>query len=1283
VSQFRPHAEGIVCCAVDAKATQLYTVARDKSIFYSTIDDKGVVTPVGFCVLPKECGVPTTCEWTYDGRELLVGFPNGDIIALAAPDAAAIDPTEGFQYEPKWTAVGYRQKMKPPQKEKKKPTIGADGEEILGEESSSDDDDLGDEEADVGPWRVNFIRRVQDGLYAVGLEAPELTYLFKCSRRYPFPLLRPPPVPPSQLEPADYVEEPGMNIAFRGTIVRAATMSHTGQTLTLITEHGGVMMRRLAKLDKVVHATQLHDGVDGHITGATMSHDERLLLTAGMDGMLFAHAVATAEPPTAVDAVNLAKVPEAKGEEVVGPLAFENCLQAQKELDDRHAAEEAALGKRHATLKKIKAVHDEYNRILDENEKETGGRRVPDAEIELDPEVPADLEKQKEKAVEDARVDYLWVSARKKVVEDKLRAAMYDNLIWDRFMLHGFTNGITVASFRAAKFSEQQEKNAASVRALLEDEPEPASPTEGAASSTKAGSEPSGSPAGPASPKLSSPTAPVDPDVEGSFGGPRYDDPAAAPEVGASVKEKPSAVMSQLEKAEERRRERIERQKGEEALKARDPRNTPDDPVAVAEIEEAKRKMGNRILKSSKDYHIAADQMPNAESKAKQLVVLERSITQLRCDFNTALVASRDLKRDLVASMNKDRQRLREIELELDPGFDVESIPLFALRPEEEPEKRFDIDEEGLIAFGEAQIKEATRLAKLEKAKKGFGGDLSGGADEEEEAKAAEKAAAERAAAAAAEAARAKGKGHNQEARIEAEIDRARADNARQEVVKEETEMRHEALKYERGRLKRRIAKTIEAFDETVDELYHDKVTLEADLCMADMRVLLLYREFLMLCEFKSKDLQLQKRKAEEGKKVKDIRAKVDQCEERKNQNQAAQLHLDTVLIPALKVEYAELKSTISDAAWLAIERLYNKRIKRKRPGEDDDDDDDDESSSDDEEEEEDDEFADDGTEETCPAGCTEEQFRAVLALRDRKLDHDDSKADLKKAATMLAQDLSRLSRDLEEVKKASKAVEDDIAAFSVQKQRELNKLETIVVLKLSQIQCLTEDHKLPPKFDEKYIVFTKTAKAALRDRVKQLDREKASLAEEMAQLAKEVTRLERRRLKRANEFAEWDEKVKEVQLLKFGQPVNLEMLENVAVDRETEELKARLRTVELHWERELQRYNDKVTMMKEQYQKRISENTARLKDLGSLRADQRDLEEALVQSQSKIVAKMTGGSKVATAADRAHLKDLVVAQQQEIDALKNEIAMLRRKGGHVYTPVVNTVSAPHPPASA
>jgi hypothetical protein len=369
----------------------------------------------------------------------------------------------------------------------------------------------------------------------------------------------------------------------------------------------------------------------------------------------------------------------------------------------------------------------------------------------------------------------------------------------------------------------------------------------------------------------------------------------------------------------------------------------------------------------------------------------------------------------------------------------------------------------------------------------------------------------------------------------------------------------------------------------------------------------------------------------------------------------------------------------LPDAVHKAFDRIFWKRIKRSRRKENDESesDDDESSSDDDEEEEEEDEYADDGEPEVCPPGVAEESFLAVLELRELRLDQDDALNDFKKTAEALKKEFDTLVTREAAVDDALKKVEKETQQFQHEKQRQLNLLETIVVLKLSQIQCLTADRKMPRVITDDIVVFTQEGLRRLRQRIVDLDTEKQGLREESHLLAQENQRLSRRKTKRLAEYTQLENKVFEVQLLKFGQKVNLEMLENVAVDRETEELKAQLKAEELKWERDLAKQVNAQNALVRQQQYRIAENTSQLKELSSMRSEQRDLELALTQSQAKIVAKMTGGSKVATAADRAHLKDLVVAQQQEIDALKNEIAMLRRKGGHVYTPVVNKVAPP------
>jgi WD40 repeat protein len=374
VSQSKPHSAPIVAWAVDRDLTQLWTIAQDKTAFYFKVSPKLELEPVGFCELPE---APTCAEFSQQNDRLFVGFKSGNIIALAAPSATAVDPAVGFKFQASWQGVGYRQKQKPPEKEKR---AIIDGVEAL--EASSSDDDLLAEEEDKGPWAVRFITQLPHGTMLVGLDQPELTYEYNLSTRYPDNAMGPPPLPPSGIEPAGRVEEPMRNLAYRDTIIRGATVSHTKATLVLRTHDSGVIMRPTKRLEACTHATQLHDALERAIAAADMSYDERVLLTVGTDGMVFAHAIGDIPPPEAADVASPDALPAAALPKVA-PIP--HSIQRQKELDDQHKAEEAAMSKKEHLMRKVRSIHNDFNRILDENEAAAGGQKLNRDELVLDP----------------------------------------------------------------------------------------------------------------------------------------------------------------------------------------------------------------------------------------------------------------------------------------------------------------------------------------------------------------------------------------------------------------------------------------------------------------------------------------------------------------------------------------------------------------------------------------------------------------------------------------------------------------------------------------------------------------------------------------------------------------------------------------------------------------------------------------------------------------------------------------------------------------------------------
>ena len=80
--------------------------------------------------------------------------------------------------------------------------------------------------------------------------------------------------------------------------------------------------------------------------------------------------------------------------------------------------------------------------------------------------------------------------------------------------------------------------------------------------------------------------------------------------------------------------------------------------------------------------------------------------------------------------------------------------------------------------------------------------------------------------------------------------------------------------------------------------------------------------------------------------------------------------------------------------------------------------------------------------------------------------------------------------------------------------------------------------------------------------------------------------------------------------------------------------------------------------------------STASLNSVASLFERQQKLETEL---NSKQAAGAGGREEASEKRERQHLVQLVKIQAKEVEALKLEIKMLRRKGGHVYSAPVPT----------
>ena len=141
--------------------------------------------------------------------------------------------------------------------------------------------------------------------------------------------------------------------------------------------------------------------------------------------------------------------------------------------------------------------------------------------------------------------------------------------------------------------------------------------------------------------------------------------------------------------------------------------------------------------------------------------------------------------------------------------------------------------------------------------------------------------------------------------------------------------------------------------------------------------------------------------------------------------------------------------------------------------------------------------------------------------------------------------------------------------------------------------------------------------------------------------------------------------KARDIQLLKFGQLIDLDLLDRMGVNRATEDLKENLKKQEAQFVQDLAEWNKKIDQAKKNLANLTRENTQALNKLAELTMSQRQIDVKLHSTQNDLFSNAPAERKKAIAA-RDHLIDVINSQAKQIDVLKHEINVLRHKSGKV-----------------
>ncbi|ORY52261.1 WD40 repeat-like protein, partial [Neocallimastix californiae] len=457
-------------------------------------------------------------------------------------------------------------------------------------------------------------------------------------------------------------------------------------------------------------------------------------------------------------------------------------------------------------------------------------------------------------------------------------------------------------------------------------------------------------------------------------------------------------------------------------------------------------------------------------------------------------------------------------------------------------------------------------------------------------------------------------------------------------------------------------------FDETFNILFSEHILLEGDIKFAEIRLILFYDEWVLLKEFQNHEAVLSKKLYNKKKEKLEIESKIKECQD-KLLGKKGEIENIILIEKNIQKRFNELVNGNKYEEMLT--KIFKKKIKRSRKknsDNDEDNDDSDESSSEsdsdfdsDEDFSESDEnsIIEEEIEEICPEDLEQEIFDTVLSLRLEQSDQEYNISEIQKIIDALKKENEGYLKKEKIIDSALKGFESDIQAFQTLKQKKLNELDVVVPLKLNQIQYL--NGQSVPSDLSAALVFQNEEVKRLKLRIKELHQEKADIRKQHRELRKMHNNLIINKKEKLARIVELEKKAYDVQMLKFGQIIDLEKLERMGVNKNAEDLKEKLNKKENKYSIELNNWDKKVQMNKQQLTAVTIENTKKINTYLDLKKLYNKLENSLTSAQATMTT-VYNDEDNQNNTEKEKLLNLVNDQRNEIEELKREIEILMRK---------------------
>ncbi|KAG5450601.1 Cilia- and flagella-associated protein 44 [Clonorchis sinensis] len=464
---------------------------------------------------------------------------------------------------------------------------------------------------------------------------------------------------------------------------------------------------------------------------------------------------------------------------------------------------------------------------------------------------------------------------------------------------------------------------------------------------------------------------------------------------------------------------------------------------------------------------------------------------------------------------------------------------------------------------------------------------------------------------------------------------------------------------YHRQELLNAAGRLVRGFDAEVRLLRHAQFKLNVLLKRAESHQLTVFEEYRLLKEFEKSELVLTEKKhlrdsekLEVQEKIADLNVKIEA--RRKELERLAQRE---------HVLHEEFKASLGEGHRFAdfLTKVFKKRIKRKKQeatGGDSEGSDESSSSSEgssyDESEDESDE--DNILDlDTCPAGCPLEDYESTIAIRERRLDVEDEIGEEKKALDLLKKDAEAWTKKQRIVEAAQKQAQAELEAFQLEKQRRLNELDTIVILRMDQIEY--HQNSSVPSDLSSGLVFERMNMCLLRQRIRELQEEQKQHCRQQQDAKDKHVMLQKHKKLFQKELEKITAVCDKEMYEKFGRIEDIERMEGVLVNAKLEEMTTKMLILQEELEKEEAGMEDRIREARDACISQIRENTESLKQTLMLFNEKERLQTDLNNTQGLNMGYIDTSDNEMDIKEIKRLTSLVRRQEMEMAQLSQEVA--------------------------